>query len=280
MTTKFDPDSTMMINLNASTDGNFRLTFLGSGSAGTVGDGDDDNWQSNLLLEDLNSDRKLLIDAGGDVRKSLWEARKLRTRDVTDIYITHPHGDHIHGLEGIAFDTKFIPGRTQTNLIVSKSFASDLWSKSLQLGLESLEGEIADIHTYFKLQTVGLKGRFEWQGIKFQMVQVVHIMNGYGIMPSFGLMFKVNGITVFFTSDTQFAPNQMRKFEDQADLIFQDCETAPFMSGVHAHYSELKTQSPEIKKKKWLYHYQPGPKPDAVADGFKGFVKKGQEFYL
>ena len=71
-TKKFDPDSTMMINLNSSiSDGNFRLTFLGSGSAGTVGDGDDDNWQSNLLLEDLNSDRKLLIVANSRFKRSI-----------------------------------------------------------------------------------------------------------------------------------------------------------------------------------------------------------------
>ena len=28
----------------------------------------------------------------------------------------------------------------------------------------------------------------------------------------------------------------------------------------------------------WLCGYQPGPKPDAVADGFLGFVKRGQVF--
>jgi hypothetical protein len=28
----------------------------------------------------------------------------------------------------------------------------------------------------------------------------------------------------------------------------------------------------------WLYHYNPGHLPDARADGFRGFVKKGQVF--
>lgn len=272
MNDKFDPNGTMMINLNAAQRGKFKITFLGVGSAGSL-----ENWQSNVLIEDLNSDRKLLLDAGDDVRHALWD-RKLRTRDVTDIYVSHPHGDHIHGLEGIGFDTKWVPNREKTNLYVSKTFASDLWSKSLQLGMGSLEGELADIDNFFNVYSIGDKGRFEWQGLKFQMVQVVHVMNGFGIVPSFGLLFVINGVTVFFTSDTQFAPHQIQKFYDKADVIFHDCETAPWKSGVHAHYDFLKSLDAKTKAKMWLYHYQDGPRADAVADGFQGFVSEGQEF--
>jgi hypothetical protein len=40
----------------------------------------------------------------------------------------------------------------------------------------------------------------------------------------------------------------------------------------------LSALSAEIKRKMWLYHYQPGPLPDAEKDGFRGFVKRGQTF--
>jgi len=271
---KFDPNGTMMINLRSSDRGKFKLTFLGTGSAFTVGDG---NYQSNVLIENLNSNRKLLIDCGGDIRFSLHDVG-LKMSDITDIYVSHPHGDHIGGLEGVAFSTKWIPNRDKTNLYVSKHFVTDLWNKSLAGGLESIEGEKADFNTFFHVHPIGVNGRFEWQGIKFQLVQVVHIMNGYGIVPSFGLMFVLNGMTFFFTSDTQFAPHQLIKFYDQADVIFHDCETSPFKSGVHAHYEFLRTIDPKFKKKMWLYHYQAGNLPDAISDGFQGFVKKGQEF--
>ena len=42
-----------------------KLTFLGSGSAFTI---EDDNFQSNLLLEDLATGKKLLIDCGSNIR--------------------------------------------------------------------------------------------------------------------------------------------------------------------------------------------------------------------
>src|ERR1035437_3365232 len=252
----------------------FLITFLGSGSAFTVGDG---NFQSNILIEDSQSDKKLLLDCGSDIRFSLHEIG-LKMSDVTDIYISHPHSDHVGGLECAAFSTQWVPNREKTTLFISKHFASDLWNKTLSGGLESIEGEIADIHTYFRLCSIGARGIFEWQGLQFQLVQVVHIMNGFDIVPSYGLLFKINGKTVFWTSDTQFAPAQLVKFYDMADIIFQDCETSQYKSGVHAHYSMLSTLDKKIKEKMWLYHYQPGPKPSAEKDGFAGFITRGQVF--
>ncbi len=80
------------------------------------------------------------------------------------------------------------------------------------------------------------------------------------------------------SADSQFVPDLMLPLYQEAEIIFHDCETSEKKSGVHAHYTELKTLPSEIKRKMWLYHYQPLPLPDAKADGFRGFVKKGQCF--
>jgi uncharacterized protein YfaQ (DUF2300 family) len=66
----------------------------------------------------------------------------------------------------------------------------------------------------------------------------------------------------------------------KADVIFHDCETSPieFASEVHAHYEDLKTLPDEVRAKMWLCHYQDGPKPDCVKDGFAGWVEQGQTF--
>lgn len=253
-----------------------KLTFLGAGSAFTTEPG---NFQSNMLLETVTSKRKFLIDCGTDIRFSLG-AKGLSCKDITDIYVSHLHADHIGGLEYMAFGTHFIPQHKKPKLIISKHFKAPLWDNSLKGGLDSLEGEIADLDTYFDVEAVGNKGKFEWEGIAFQLIQVVHIYTGFAFSYSFGLMFRSGGKTVFITTDTQFAPEQMKKFYSMADIIFHDCETAQFKSGVHAHYSQLKELPTDVKAKMWLYHYQPGPRPDAVADGFLGFVKAGQEFDL
>ena len=64
---------------------------------------------------------------------------------------------------------------------------------------------------------------------------------------------------------------------EKADLIFHDCETMN-ASTVHTHYDFLNKFPSKIKSKMWLYHYQDDKDQDAVADGFAGFVKRGQEF--
>jgi len=115
-------------------------------------------------------------------------------------------------------------------------------------------------------------------------------MDGYSIVPSYGLMIHVPGTDkkLYYTADGQFAPAQIQDFYNQADLIIQDCETAPFKSGVHAHYDELKMLSPDTKKKMILIHYQDNILLDGIAksqeraakDGFKGFADRFKEIKL
>ena len=115
--------------------------------------------------------------------------------------------------------------------------------------------------------------------IEFSPTKVTHVVQGTDHMQSYGLMFKVNGQNVFWTSDAQSAPNQIMQNYTWADVIFQDCETG-FRSGVHAHYSELKELDPEIKKKMILFHFQPGDKPEPKKDGFNRFASKGDVYLI
>ena len=47
---------------------------------------------------------------------------------------------------------------------------------------------------------------------------------------------------------------------------------------MHSHYKNLCTLPMELRRKIWLYHYNPGPLPDALAQGFRGVVVRGQRF--
>jgi ribonuclease BN (tRNA processing enzyme) len=247
-----------------------KLIFLGTGSAFTL-----NNYQTNFLLSTDDDSKRLLIDCGSDIRFALRQQGYFLT-DITDIYVSHNHADHIGGLEGLAFSTFFNPKVQKPHLYLSKVLLNILWGKSLSGGLESIEGAITDINSYFSVHTVDNNKYFVWEKIKFMLVQTIHIMNGFYIIPSFGLFFKVNKQQVFITTDTQFCPNQIMKFYDMADIIIQDCETSAFKSGVHAHYSDLKTLPDKVKAKMWLTHYQDGELPHAQQDGFLGFAKRGQ----
>lgn len=249
------------------------MTFLGSGSAFTVGY---DNYQSNVLLE-IDSDT-LLIDAGTDIRHALFEQNK-SFADIKSVYITHLHSDHCGGLDWLGLTTYFTGQHTfKPDLYISETLVDALWNKCLSAGLSTIPNSEASLDTFFNVKPLQHHEGFVWQGISFKLVQTVHYYSDHELMPSFGLLFSYHDTRIFYTSDTQSAPEQLAGFYEEADIIFHDCETSPYKSGVHAHYSELVKLPEAIKNKMWLYHYNPGELPDAKKDGFLGFVKKGQCF--
>jgi ribonuclease BN (tRNA processing enzyme) len=251
-----------------------KLTFIGTGSAFTMS-----NFQSNMLLED--SGRRLLIDCGGDARHALAKAG-LGANDVDALYVSHLHADHIGGIEWLGF-SRYFGGGPKPELYVNERLSHTLWDHSLRGGMASHQGVVLTLdHFFAPVHRIPVNGGFRWGHTECQLVQTVHYMDGYEIVPSYGLIMRVdtnpNAGEVFLTTDTQFAPNQIMDFYRRASVIFQDCETSNYKSGVHAHYTELVTLPDDIRRKMWLYHYQDGTLPDAKKDGFAGFVERGQTF--
>jgi ribonuclease BN (tRNA processing enzyme) len=256
-----------------------KLTFLGSGSAFTTGDG---NWQSNMLIESERG-RRLLFDCGTDARLSLAEAG-LGARDIDAVYVSHLHSDHVGGLEWLGFSTFFDPSAQRPILFIEQSRVTTLWANILS-GSMARNG-LSKLDDYFDVRLLAGDGFFLWEEQRFSLTPMLHCMDGSIPLISFGLRFETSRARQLITSDTLFEPQRHGEFYSWAEILFHDCETSyqqdgrPLRSGIHAHYEDLKTLSPELRRRMWLYHYQPGPKPDAKADGFRGFVAKGQTFDL
>lgn len=256
-----------------------KIEFLGAGSAFTLppkgGPLNTCDFQSNLLVHAKNG-KKLLLDCGSDIRFSLAQAEHTLS-SIDSLYVSHAHADHIGGMEYLAFSTYFNPTMRRMGLYLSSSLTKELWDYSLRGGLESIEGKNVAMTEYFDVHPIKKNGWFTWEGICLELVQVVHIMTNRVIRHSYGLMMQEGtSPKVFWTSDTQFCPHQIKRFYEQADVILHDCETG-FPSGVHAHYDDLRTLPESVRLKMYLYHYQPdGPeKYNARADGFRGFARKG-----
>lgn len=252
-----------------------QLLFLGSGSAHTVGA---DNFQSNMMLI-ADSGRRLLIDCGSDVRWSLAK-QGLSNLDVTDIYISHLHADHIGGLEYVGFQTKFDPRCERPHLYIEASLAAPLWNRALRGGMGVISGTETELDTFFDVHIVTANQPFEWEGASLQPVAAVHVSSPRATVHSYGLLIERDGHRTFLTTDTQFTPGRLAACYASADLIFHDCETGPARTGVHPNYDDLVQLPAAVRAKTWLYGYPPGPLPDAVAHGFRGFVRAGQFFEL
>jgi len=255
-----------------------KIIPLGCGSAGSRKEP-----QTNFLIQ--QNGKNMLVDCGSCIRYPL-EERGIQNIDVDAIYISHQHADHLGGIEDFAFGTYFNPTtRRSIKLFGNKHLLNDSWNHSWSGGLRCIQGDvIVDLDSYFDVRRIDDNGCFLWEGIQFELVQSIHVMNKFSLVPSYGLMIHIPESTkkVYLTTDQQFAPNQIRDFWKIADLIVQDCETAKFMSGVHAHVNELKSIPEDIKSKMLLAHYGDNWVVDIdSADieikkaGFKGLCRKG-----
>lgn len=254
-----------------------KITFLGVGNAFTT----QEYWQSNMLIE--IDGKNLLLDCGSDCRFSMAEVfpkEKNPVEKINAVYISHIHADHIGGMEWLGFSTFFNPNLDKPALILAQELENQLWG-SLKGGMSQLNDRPnAIMKDFFNVYPINNRAGevFQFQGVSFRLVPAIHVKS-IPTKYSFGLFFTTSSNKkIFITTDSIFNPDAP-EYND-ADIIFQDCETSDSPSGVHAHYNELVTLPEEIKKKMWLYHYSPGgeKKFDAVKDGFAGFIKKGQEF--
>ena len=228
-----------------------KMTFIGSGSAFVDRK---KNYQSNVLLS--KNDKNLLIDCGSDARHALKDLG-YSPMDIDAVFITHLHADHIGSLEWLAFCTHFNPNKEKPQMFLrDEEFALQLWG-SLKGGLRSLQFKEPTLETFFDVIYTGEK--FVWENIPFDAIQTIHTMDNNSYNPSYGLKFILNDKTVFFSGDTQFAPNQYIEILHSVDLVFHDCETSPFESGVHSYYRKMLEVPKDIKEKTWLYHYDDKP---------------------
>jgi len=106
-----------------------KITALGVNSAFAIGSSKnglyDPKFQSNFLIEfpQENGDTyKFVLDFGGDIRHSLAMAG-LKVGDIDGWYSSHPHADHIGGVEAIALSTIFNPyyHKVTTEISLNKS---------------------------------------------------------------------------------------------------------------------------------------------------------------
>lgn len=273
-------------------------------------------WQANFLIEfdcpnkrDGHSPYRLVLDFGGDIRHSL-KALGLALKDIDGYYVSHPHADHIGGVEAIALTTFFnpfytkqkaewldgefiadrivtqkgeyrykVPSFAKPDLYGHKDVLQELWQAAMP-GLKTLQGvREVGLDTYFNVISLIPNQAFVFpDGVRkweIYTMLAVHIVAGDDIMPSYGLILESEDKTILMPTDTQIMTTpQLKTHYRRADVVYQDCETSPFPSGVHPHINDLKKLAPEYKKKMLLYHYDEEP---IIEPGeFLGILKTGE----
>ena len=225
----------------------------------------------------------MAFDFGSTAPYILKEEMGFDLGDLDALYLTHEHSDHIGGVEHLAFYRYFIPtklGKTiRPKLYTHSNLIQNLWDYSLKGGLDGHHGRTMNLTDYFECFPIRKNKNFTWQGVEFTPFQTVHVNAGMNIKHSYGLSIynPKTGITTMITGDTCFCPDPLNHLYEKSNIILHDCETSEHRSRVHANIADLKTLSPEVKKKMYLYHHSQ-VLPDC--GDFAGFVKKFQEFQV
>jgi len=254
--------------------------------------------QTNWILT-APTGKRMLIDPGQSAVYFARDVMGFTHLDFDTVYVSHGHADHIGSMEWLSLMNFFMPrqDKTKTNLVCEAQLMEQLWEHALKLGLETLEKKVAIIDDFFTCQPVhDINKPIYWEGLKIEVIQTLHIMSGRKFQPSYGMIISeipsdngVEGVEpykVFLTTDTQYCPEQLAAFYDDCDFVIHDVESAPFSSGVHAHWDKMKHEAKKRPGKLCPVHCNYStedivpvmPRDSWEEDGFVMPVRRGEVF--
>ena len=265
--------------LDFSNDGSLSIFFIGAGNAFQKS-----YYQANVLV--IKGNDHVLIDCGTICPYAFEKEYNTKIYAVKNLILTHPHADHIGGVEEVALAAYYITKRP-INIAIPPKFKKTLWNDSLRGGIQLSEKGKMSFNDYFselpikKIQKKPFE-MFESNigSINVKLFRTRHVTtrpNSFrNSQFSYGIIFDDR---ILFTGDTQYNPSQINFLLDKfprIEHIFHDCDVSGASSGVHATYSQLKQFPPEVRAKMSLYHYSKKKNEvDAEKDGFAGFVQHG-----
>ena len=262
--------------LELKNSGRLSVLFLGTGSAFSKR-----YFQTNVLV--VKGEDHLLIDCGTLCPYALEKIYNLELKKIDNILLTHPHADHIGGVEELALVDRYVK-KQKGNLVITDEFKQLLWDESLKGGLKVNEEGCLTLDDYFnqiKPEKI-LSEPFEMYeanvgSINVKLFRTRHVTcdNPEVFQISYGLLIDDK---VLYPCDTQFNPEQINYLVKNfpVKVIFHDCDISGYSEGVHASYEQLKTLPAEVKAMTYLCHYN--GKAESInpeEDGFRKLARPG-----
>ncbi|WP_440054659.1 MBL fold metallo-hydrolase [Pseudoalteromonas sp. T1lg65] len=238
-----------------------KLVMLGCGHSEAM-----EHYNNNAMV--VGKQYRLLIDCGYTIKYALRDVG-LSIADIDAIFITHVHGDHVFGLERIAYESKFTYNR-KVKLFLHSSLYEELWEQTLKGSMAKIGEGSACLEDYFDVVVLD-QPSFTFDGIQYDLFTVQHTPG----KPCFGM--ALNNRLVY-TSDTTAIPETLATRE--FDYCFHDVTLSDY-NPVHATLDSLLTHySPEQRNKMYLMSYEDHWRQhlDTVNREFAGFAKQGEEY--
>lgn len=214
------------------------LKFIGSGSCFNTKLGNN----SAYFIE--NNDL-FLLDCGGDVFPKIKYIIDKNNFNNINVFITHPHSDHIGSLPDLIFYAYFVkqqkiilicPDLNIIKLLQFMGVAEDFYNFEYQFG--TIENNY-----YFKNNYV----------ITPHMVKHDPRLNG----KCFGFEFRSKDFKFYYSGDSCNIPKDIINELEQGeiDIIYQDVSSQDYEGNIHLSFKQLKDLiKPEYRNKVYLMH--------------------------
>jgi ribonuclease BN (tRNA processing enzyme) len=174
-------------------------------------------------------------------------ARPLDLFDIDHLLITHVHGDHMNGVEGVGFFKRFAQGR-RLELIASPEVRAVIWDQRLRAPMETLWNgqsfERLGFDDYFVHRSLAWDAALAVGPFTIRAYRTVHHV------PTSALLIEAGGRQLGYSSDTAFDPGLIA-FLSGANLIIHETNHGP----AHTPYQALCGLPEEIKTRMRLIHY-------------------------
>lgn len=254
------------------------LIMLGTGGAFTrYGD----NYHNNALVE--TSKGWVMIDCGGTAVQSMIELG-LRPWDIKAVFVTHIHGDHVNGIEQLAYERFYTgpkgPGWLKTLLVTTWDVYPGLRSM-IEPGVREVTTPKGASGNGFDVLFDVMVGEFDELvvgDVIFKFHRTPHIVGPGVDKPSYGVSIQKGNARLYYTSDSTFRPS-IGDLPFARDVILHDCTMSPvFPATVHTHYEELCTLPADVRERIFLMHYGKIPAGvDVAKDGFMGALRRHEK---
>jgi len=223
----------------------FEVVVLG------VGDTFSERHHSTALLL-IYDGFQLAVDCPDMYRSVLRSAsersgRSFTLSEIDHVLITHVHGDHMNGLEGVAFYKHFVQDKRVT-LLAAPEVRANIWDQRLKASMSALwDGSRfrqRTFESYFEYRPLSWEGDVGVGPFRIRARRTIHHV------PTSALSIEAGGRKLGYSSDTAFDP-ELIAFLKPADLIVHETNLGP----AHTPYAALAALPAELRARMRLIHY-------------------------
>ena len=202
--------------------------------------------------------RWLLIDCPHPIRKMMLEsAAPIDVGHLDGVVLTHLHGDHVSGLEGLAFFDHFLL-RRRTVLATHPRVAADLWDRHYAatmadiIAADGTRQPPRGFEDYFDHRPLTPKAPLQIGPFTIECRPTRHHIYTTAVRVTAG------GVTLAYSADTAYDP-ALIDWLDAADRIVHEVN----YGGAHTPYEKLVALPQRLQDKMWLVQYSDLFDPDA-----------------